>query len=119
MKLFSNLYSFSKLPRKIARIFSLKVTEQVKVNEEWNVFYADCLAARNDSAQDISPYLRYNFIWQTGCISSEFYPGDKLIIHAPLMRTPEPVNPGDFNYQELFLNIKESGVSSYLKDSML
>lgn len=108
-------YSFLKVPQNDCKYFQLKVTEQVKVSDEWNVFYADCLAARNDSAWT-SVHTSVQLYLANRMHISEFYPGDKLIIHAPLMRTPEPVNPGAFNYRTFF---EHKGIwgTIYLKDS--
>jgi competence protein ComEC len=107
--------NFLNVPQSKGKYYQLKITEHVKVNEEWNVFYADCLAERDDTCWNRIAVRVQLYLVKKQHFPS-FSPGDKLIIRANVVRTSQPVNPGEFNYQK-FLDRKGIWGSVYLKDS--
>ncbi len=106
---------FSNTPGSNGEYLMVEVAEHVKISDEWNVFYADCTAERDDSSwHKISVKLQLYISRKINEVP--FSPGDKLIIKGRAIRTAEPTNPGEFNYRK-FLDQKGIWGSIYLKDS--
>jgi competence protein ComEC len=116
--IYENIYSsgiFSKAPGKESLYFQLKVTDHVKVSEDWNVFYAKCIADRKDSFWNHSDVSVQLYIAK--CKNIPFIePGEELIVKSSLTRTNEPSNPGAFNYKK-YLDHQGIWGTIYLKDS--
>jgi competence protein ComEC len=107
--------NFLYVPQSKGKYYRVKITEHVKVNDDWNVFYADCIAERDDTCWNRIAVRVQLYLAKKEHFSS-FSPGDKLIIRSKVIRTSEPVNPGEFNYRK-FLDRKGIWGSVYLKDS--